>query len=86
MPGAAVRGPLGRRQPALTLLQAYKGGSRAAWRGLGEEIITTVIVEGFHMSLSRLFLATTLGGRNHNDDYYILILQVRKLGLGRLND
>lgn len=22
------------------------------------------------MSLSHLFLATTLGGRNHNDDYY----------------
>ena len=52
MPRAAVRGPPGRRQPALTLLQAYKGRSRAAWRGLGEEIITTVIVESFHVIIS----------------------------------
>lgn len=51
---AAIRGWPGQETVTPSIIIGHKGRSRAALAGLGEEIITTVFVESFHMLLSLL--------------------------------
>lgn len=58
-PRAEVRGQSGQETTSPDIIIGLLREEPGSLAGAGEEIITTVIVEGFHMLLSHLFLATT---------------------------
>ena len=60
MPRAAVRAWPGQETVSPDIIIGLQREEPGCLAGLGEEIITTVFVESFHMLLSHLFLTTTL--------------------------